>query len=84
MTEALKLLLTGMGTVFFILIMVVLLGNLIIMVTNKFATTPVEAIPVKSGSNSGLIESNKLAAIVSAVDIATSGKGKVSSIEKIN
>ena len=84
MAEALKLLLTGMSTVFFILIMVALLGNLIIIITNKFAVSHVTVSPVESKSNSNLIESQKLAALVSAVDIVTKGKGKISSVEKIN
>ena len=82
MSEALKLMLTGMSTVFFILIMVVLLGNLIIIVTNKFSVAPISS-PVKIENNSRKVDSSKLAAIVSAVDIATKGKGRVSSIEKI-
>ena len=84
MTEALKLLLTGMGTVFFILIMVVLLGNLIIIITNKFAINQLAVSPVQSKADSSAIDPKKLAAIVSAVDIITKGKGKVSSIEKTN
>ncbi len=82
MTEALKLMLTGMSTVFFILIMVVLLGNLIIRITNKFATIPVAPTNIGGKLNS-IIEPSKMAAIVTAVDISTKGKGKVSSIEKL-
>ncbi|MBN2635837.1 MAG: OadG family protein [Prolixibacteraceae bacterium] len=83
MAEALKLLLTGMSTVFFILIMVVLLGNLIIIVTNKFTVTTIPT-PVQSKTNTNEIEPAKLAAIVSAVDITTKGRGKVSSIERMS
>lgn len=79
MAEALKLMLTGMSTVFFILIMVVVLGNIIIRITNKFAVAPVTHT---SGSESE-IEPSKLAAIISAVEITTLGKGKVTSIEKM-
>lgn len=81
MAEAVKLLLTGMGTVFFILIMVVLLGNLIIRVTNMFYMPVVpdkESVPVSE------IAPSKLAAIVSAVDIVTKGKGKVTSVKKVD
>lgn len=82
MSEVLKLVLTGMGTVFFILIMVVLLGNLIIRITNTFSP----AIPVQASSNNGSseIEPAKLAAIVSAVESVTRGKGMVTSVKKID
>ncbi len=81
MAEALKLLLTGMSTVFVILIFVVLLGNLIIIVTNKFGGA---AGTLTEGSNreDQQIDSTKLAAIVAAVDVATNGKGNITSIQK--
>lgn len=82
MAEALKLMLTGMSTVFFILIMVVVLGNLIIQFTNKFAPAPVAETKVANQSKDG-IEPSKLAAIISAVEITTKGQGKVTSIEKM-
>jgi len=82
MNEALKLMLTGMSTVFFILIMVVVLGNIIIRITNKFAVVTA----THTGGRTlmpGDIEPKKLAAIVSAVEISTKGKGKITSIEKV-
>jgi oxaloacetate decarboxylase gamma subunit len=82
MVEALKLMITGMSTVFFILIMVVVLGNLIIRLTNKFAPVPLTVTELASPKNAG-IEPAKLAAIISAVEITTKGKGKVTSIEKM-
>lgn len=82
MAEALKLMLTGMSTVFFILIMVVVLGSLIIRLTNKLAPSPVTLTEVPSQTNS-IIEPSKLAAIISAVEITTKGQGKVTSIEKL-
>jgi len=81
MTDALQLMFTGMGTVFFILIMVVVLGNLIIRFTNSFAVVSNQAVMPKASAQT--LEPNKLAAIVSAVDIVTQGKGKVTSVEKI-
>lgn len=83
MTEALKLLFTGMGTVFFILILVVLLGNLIIRITNRFAPDPLTST-ANSEENKSAIDSPKLAAIISAVEISTHGKGKVISVQKID
>jgi oxaloacetate decarboxylase gamma subunit len=83
MTEALELMLTGMGTVFIILIMVVVLGNLIIKLTNKFAPAPVTLTGNKAGNISD-IDSKKMAAIVSAVQVTTMGRGYITSIKKIN
>lgn len=80
MTEALKLMLTGMSTVFFILIMVVVLGSLIIRITNKFALVPV-VLTDKANKTNPEIDPAKLAAIISAVEITTKGQGKVTSIE---
>ncbi|WP_321375660.1 OadG family protein [uncultured Draconibacterium sp.] len=83
MSEALKLMLTGMSTVFFILIMVVVLGNLIIRITNRFAVVQVST-SVKEGGTQSEIEPSKLAAIVSAVQITTKGKGRITSVEKMS
>lgn len=82
MEEALELMLTGMSTVFFILIMVVVLGNVIIGGTNKLALTPLKTTK-NPNSTKQEIEPSKLAAIVSAVQITTKGKGTVTSIEKL-
>lgn len=83
MAEALKLMLTGMSTVFIILIMVVILGNLIIQITNKFAPKPL-ALTENQGLKKSEPDLKKIAAIVSAVQVATNGQGKVTSIEKMN
>ena len=82
MNEALKLMLTGMSTVFFILIMVVVLGNVIIRITNRFAVAVVGQSGAAATSQQE-INPSKLAAIVSAVEITTKGKGSVTSVEKI-
>lgn len=82
MNEALKLMLTGMSTVFFILIMVVVLGNIIIRITNRFAVTVVGSSGGAANSQKE-INPSKLAAIVSAVEITTKGKGRVTSVEKM-
>ena len=84
LNTALGLLIVGMVTVFIILWLVVLIGNLVIRLTNRFipATVPVEG---KSGSRSSArkkTDSKKLAAIVAAVDAVTGGQGNVESIEK--
>lgn len=82
MPEALKLMLTGMSTVFFILIMVVVLGKLIIKISNKFALTPL-TVTENLNTSKQEIEPSKLAAIISAVEITTKGKGTVTLIEKL-
>ncbi|MGD9931939.1 MAG: OadG family protein [Mangrovibacterium sp.] len=73
----------GMITVFVILSLVVLLGNLIIRFVNKYipevVTQKVQPATVKSGG----INPQKMAAIVSAVKTVTGGKGHVSKIEKL-
>ena len=83
MEEALKLMLTGMSTVFFVLIMVVVLGNLIIRLTNKYSVVPLTQ-PANGKASQNEIEASKLVAIVSAVHISTKGKGTITSIEKMN
>lgn len=82
MSDVVVLILTGMGTVFLILILVVILGNLIIRFTNAFAPAP----QVKAGNSNSTSEiaPAKLAAIVSVVDIVTKGRGRITSIEKMN
>jgi oxaloacetate decarboxylase gamma subunit len=84
MEIALELLGVGMVTVFIILALVVVLGDLIIRIVNRF-------MPEIQKLNSPAVEpvaatqSNpkKLAAIVSAINIVTKGTGRVSKIEKL-
>lgn len=84
MKEALLLLGVGMTTVFVALLVVVLVGNLIIRFVNRFIP---EEVKEKAGQKvrnlSQAIDPKKMAAIVSAVDIATKGKGKVVKVEKV-
>lgn len=68
----------GMITVLFILGMVVVIGNLLIRITNKFWPQPEG--PGKTGP--GSIPAGTVAAIVAAVEAVTGGKGKVTKIEK--
>jgi oxaloacetate decarboxylase gamma subunit len=78
---ALTLLLVGMLTVAFILILVVLFGNLLIRFVNKYFPEEVKVVTTKSSST---LDSRKVSAIVAAVDVFTRGKGKVNKIEKID
>lgn len=80
-SEAVKLMLTGMSTVFVILFLVVFLGNLIVIITNR--------LHVELPAGSSLIKEEhpelspeQLAAIVATVEALTGGKGKVASVEK--
>jgi Na+-transporting methylmalonyl-CoA/oxaloacetate decarboxylase gamma subunit len=64
--------LIGMITVFFILSLVVLTGQLLIYLVNRFTPTP-PPIPNE--------DEGDLAAIIAAVDIITEGKGRIESIK---
>ncbi|MFA5534094.1 MAG: OadG family protein [Mariniphaga sp.] len=80
LSNALVILLVGMLTVFLILWLVVLIGNAIIMVVNRYWPAP--QVPVKAGGKTGAISSGTMAAVVAAVEAVTGGRGKVTSIEK--
>ncbi|RNC65931.1 OadG family protein [Proteiniphilum sp. X52] len=84
LNTALGLLVVGMVTVFIILCLVVVIGNLVIRLTNRFI--PV-AGPAAGTSGNGdaagkRTHSKKLAVIVAAVDVVTHGQGNVESIER--
>jgi oxaloacetate decarboxylase gamma subunit len=80
----LTLLLVGMITVVCILVLVVIFGNLLIRLVNKYfpadelVQVPNTAAPVLAG-----IAPAKLAAIAAAVQDATGGRGQVTRIEKL-
>lgn len=76
------MLVIGMVTVFVILFLVIVIGNLIIWFVNKYV--PEEVVrkagqQVNPGSGQ---DPRKVAAIVSAVSQVTGGKGRVDKIEK--
>lgn len=80
---ALELLGVGMVTVFLILSLVVLLGQLIIRFVNRFMPVVDKAASLKVAVAVSEINPKKIAAIVSAVNTVTDGAGKVSSIDRI-
>ncbi|MDR2815455.1 MAG: OadG family protein [Proteiniphilum sp.] len=84
LNTALGLLVVGMVTVFIILCLVVVIGNLVIRLTNRFIpeTVPAGGKSGDGGSAGKKAHPQKLAAIIAAVDVATQGKGSVESIEK--
>jgi Na+-transporting methylmalonyl-CoA/oxaloacetate decarboxylase gamma subunit len=79
-----NLMVIGMITVSIVLTLVVLCGNLLINLVNKYIPEeeqrPLQTTTIQTSSSS--IESKKLSAIVAAVDWATKGKGKITKIEK--
>lgn len=79
-STALTLLAVGMITVFVILGFIVLFGNILILITNKFFPAPIPT--TESPPSPHNIHPKKLAAIIAAVNTVTNGKGKVESIEK--
>lgn len=80
LNEALGLLAVGMIMVFFILFLVVVIGNVVIMLTNRFV--PVTDKPGKGGAGVNSSHPKKLAVIAAVVDVITHGKGRVNSIQK--
>lgn len=80
---ALQLMGIGMITVFIILALVVLIGNGIIRFVNKYLPEEVSKKVQQVTNQAGEINRKKVAAIVSAVQIVTKGKGRVTDIEKL-
>jgi oxaloacetate decarboxylase gamma subunit len=76
LTTALTLLVIGMITVFTILFLVVITGNILIRIVNRF-------FPIIAKNNlSNSSEASKIAVITAAVEAVTKGKGKIISIDK--
>lgn len=71
----------GMITVFFVLLCVVLLGNLLIRFVNKYVPL---MEPIKAPQANAAISTIKIAAITSAIEVFTKGKGNITSIKKLN
>ena len=81
-STAFMLLAVGMITVFTILALVVFFGNVLISVVNKYF--PEENIAkVVSQTTHRSIDPRKMAAIVSAIDVVSEGRAKVTSITKV-
>jgi len=72
----------GMITVFVILALIVMLGNWLIIFINRFF--PGSSLATAKGKSAGTqnIQPEKLAAIVSAIDIVTEGKANITSVVK--
>ena len=81
LNTALMLLAVGMITVFTILALIVLFGNVLIALVNKYIPEAKISKVIQTAAEVA-IDPRKMAAIVSAVDIVTEGKAKVTSITK--
>ncbi|MFI3320905.1 MAG: OadG family protein [Rikenellaceae bacterium] len=87
LNTALTLMAVGMGTVFIILLCIINFSKLLIMAVNRYA--PEEVKEVKKSRNAAANQSTTktspklVAAISTAVNIATDGKMQVQKIEKI-
>ncbi|MEO9805652.1 MAG: OadG family protein [Reichenbachiella sp.] len=71
----------GMITVFIVLLCVVIVGKLLIRFVNHYV--PMVEASADHTSKATEIAPTKIAAITSAIEIFTKGKGKVTSINKI-
>lgn len=80
MNEALSLLIVGMIMVFFILLLVIVIGNVVIQLTNRYL--PETQQPDNGGVVSRRTDPGKLAAIAAVVDLVTEGRGRVDSLQK--
>ena len=74
-STAISLLVTGMLTVFVVLLLVVVTGNILIRLVNK--------LPETDESGKGLVTEKQREIIGKAIDEMTSGRGVVTKIEKI-
>lgn len=92
-STAILLLVIGMITVFIILGLVVLTGQVLIRITNRFAPdikeSPKGIGVIAPNSNNTLpsiptINKKKLAAIIGTVEMITHGKGRIEKIEPLN
>ena len=77
--QAFILLITGMSTVFIILMIVVLIGRVSISILNRFP----EKVLVLPKNTIGVLTQKKMVALTVAVNIATQGQAKVVKIERI-
>lgn len=81
-SNALVLLAIGMITVFLILALVVISGNILIKIVNKYAPEPTKKLIRASRSATGTAP-EIVAAIAAVVETVTAGHGKVESIQKV-
>lgn len=88
---ALQLLLVGMGSVFIILGIVVLVGRSLIAVVNKYSPAVAKpafkrrpSAPIASATRSATLDAKNLAVLTAVVDHVTQQRGVLKSVEKIS
>lgn len=81
LSTALMLLSVGMITVFLVLSFVVLVGNLLIIIVNKYVAEPLKTANIQRDVLS--IPPQKIAAITAAVEVFTKGKGRITSVKRV-
>lgn len=81
-STALTLMAVGMITVFLVLFLVVLFGQLLIRVINRYFSEETQATSVATTRQQYEIAPNKVAAIVAAVNHYTEGQGNITEIKK--
>jgi len=86
LNTALLVLIVGMLTVFTVLFLVVQTGRLLIYLVNTYAPAPkvIKKKPRTRIMSEPQFSSSKIAAIITAVEIATQGKGSVTAITRVN
>lgn len=78
--EATSIMFVGMITVFFILFLIVFIGNVIIRLSNRYLP---EVEPLIKSKKQNEPSDNTYAAIAAAIDQVTGGRGKVTDIKKL-
>ena len=81
-SNALVLLAIGMITVFLILALVVISGNILIKIVNKYTPEPTKKFS-RNYTSVTVTAPETLAVIATAVETVTAGHGKVESIQKV-
>jgi oxaloacetate decarboxylase gamma subunit len=72
----------GMITVFIVLLGVVIIGNVLISFVNRYI--PLVETKNSPSQSTSSIASVKIAAITTAVEVFTKGKGEITNIKKLN
>lgn len=81
--QAFLLLFVGMITVFAVLTLITLFGKWLILIVNKYF--PQKQKTLRSKTRQGAeIDPKKLTVLIAAVDIITHGKGKITSVKKLD
>lgn len=81
-SNALVLLVIGMITVFLILALVVISGNILIKLVNKYTPEPTKKF-LRNDRSATVTAPETLAVIATEVKTVTAGHGKVESIQKV-